>query len=302
MVSNATYEQREDGSYIVDVYYDLENPSGGTISILMEASEDGGESWDLSCNLISGEVGSGITAGENKHIVWDFGSEHPNYYEDRIKVRIRAYDGIVQNIPCPGVAKVYYEGGPNSDERGAYYNTVQIGDQCWLKENLNVGTMIESNDIDDNQTDNGIMEKYCYDNNPVNCSTYGGLYQWDEAMQYSSQERARGICPTGWHLPTLAEFEGLKAMVNNDGNALKAVGQGSESGAGTNTSGFSAVLASWRFLDGNFYDLDYDTYFWSSMEFSSSSGIYMYLFYDFSNVVFNNYYKVLGFSVRCLMD
>ena len=67
-------------------------------------------------------------------------------------------------------------------------------------------------------TNNGIIEKYCYDNDPVNCATYGGLYQWDEMMQYTTQQGTQGICPAGWHLPTdaewtiLTDFLGVKAL------------------------------------------------------------------------------------------
>ncbi|NUN10837.1 MAG: carboxypeptidase regulatory-like domain-containing protein, partial [Ignavibacteriaceae bacterium] len=133
---------------------------------------------------------------------------------------------------CVGVPTVTYE--------GKTYNTVQIGAQCWLKENLNVGTRINGNT---NASNNGTIEKYCYDDNEANCNTYGGLYQWNEAMQYSTTPGTRGICPPGWHIPTKAEFDSLEAAVNNDGNALKAIGQGTGSGTGTNTSGFSALLA-----------------------------------------------------------
>ena len=73
---------------------------------------------------------------------------------------------FASNIPCPGVPTVTYE--------GQVYNTIQIFGQCWLKENLNVGTMING---EDEMTDNGIIEKYCYYNDQANCDTYGGLYQ-----------------------------------------------------------------------------------------------------------------------------
>src|ERR1035437_7497296 len=130
--------------------------------------------------------------------------------------------------PCPNVATVVYE--------GKTYNTVAIGDQCWLKENLDVGTQVNGSL---EQTNNGTIEKYCYNNDPANCTTYGGLYQWNEAMQYVTTPGTKGICPTGWHIPTYAELQTLATTVSNDGNALKAVGQGTGSGAGTNTSGFS---------------------------------------------------------------
>ena len=76
------------------------------------------------------------------------------------------------NIPCPGTPTVTYE--------GQVYNTIQVRSQCWLKENLNVGIMINGTQ---NQTNNSIKEKYCYNNEPDSCTKYGGLYQWDEMMQ-----------------------------------------------------------------------------------------------------------------------
>lgn len=74
------------------------------------------------------------------------------------------------------------------------YNTVQIGGQCWMAENLNVGYQ---NYNTNNQTDNNIHEKYCYDDIGTNCTIYGGLYQWNEMMQYETTEGSKGICPGG---------------------------------------------------------------------------------------------------------
>ena len=138
---------------------------------------------------------------------------------------------------CPGIPTVEYG--------GKIYNTVQIGDQCWLKENLDIGEMIQGSVF---QTDNDIIEKYCYDNNLANCTVYGGLYQWDEAMQYAMTLHSQGICPSGWRIPTFSDFRNLGV----DGNALKAIGQGSGDGAGTDKTGFSALLAGFRNTDGNF--------------------------------------------------
>src|ERR1035437_2197706 len=103
--------------------------------------------------------------------------------------------------PCSGI--------PTVDYAGKTYNTVSIGDQCWLKENLDVGTMINGIDTSKN---NGIIEKYCYNNDTTNCTTYGALYQWDEAMQYVTTSGAQGICPTGWHIPDSAEFTALSTI------------------------------------------------------------------------------------------
>jgi uncharacterized protein (TIGR02145 family) len=108
------------------------------------------------------------------------------------------------NIPCPGMPTVEYE--------GQVYNTIQIFSQCWLKENLNVGMMIpEAKD----QSNNGIIEKYCYNNEPDSCAKYGGLYRWDEMMQYTTQQGTQGICPPGWHLPTDEEWKVLEGAVDS---------------------------------------------------------------------------------------
>ena len=184
---------------------------------------------------------------------------------------------------------------------GKVYHTVKIGNQTWLKENLDVGVMIDSLQ---NPSNNGTIEKYCYNNDTANCSKYGGLYQWDEAMAYDTIEGTKGICPTGWHIPSLAEFLTLATEVGNDGNKLKREGQGSGSGVGTNISGFSALLAAGRDGNGTFYGLGNDTKFWSSTEdyATAPSAYYMLLWTNDSGIYMINLYKYYGFSIRCLKD
>ncbi len=208
---------------------------------------------------------------------------------------IKDETSIVQS--CPGIPTVTYE--------SKTYNTVQIGEQCWLKENLDVGVMIDSTQ---DQTNNSIIEKYCYNDNPNNCDSYGGLYQWNETMQYVTNEGSRGICPDGWHIPTLADYQILKTTVNQDGNSLKAIGQGTGSGAGTNISGFSALLAGvWE--NSVFQLFGTSIYAWSSTQ-ASLFGIYSadYLRLDYNSgdlFLYEDFYyyvNTLGFSVRCLKN
>ena len=196
---------------------------------------------------------------------------------------------IYSQDPCPGEPTVAYA--------GKTYNTVQIGTQCWLKENLDIGTMIPGNQ---NQTNNSIIEKYCYNNDPNNCTTYGGLYQWNEAMAYSTTPGTKGICPDGWHIPTYAELQTLGTAVSSNGKALKAIGQGTGNGTGTNTSGFSALLAGYRYYNSNFEALGNNTFFWSSTEFSTNYAYIMYLGGSDINLYFYNRDKGSGYSVRCL--
>jgi uncharacterized protein (TIGR02145 family) len=192
---------------------------------------------------------------------------------------------------CAGTSAVLYE--------GKTYHTVSISAQCWLKENLDVGIMINGSQ---NQTNNSTIEKYCYNNDTVNCNTYGGFYQWNEAMQYITTPGTQGICPTGWHLPTYSEFQTLAATVSNSGNALKEVGQGTGAGAGTNTSGFSALLTGYRTTTSTFSYLSEYTMFWSSTEYNTNGAYPLRLDYYSSTIWFANYLKTFGFSVRCVKD
>ena len=185
---------------------------------------------------------------------------------------------------------------------GKTYHPIKIGTQIWLKENLDVGTMV--NGFVD-QTNNGIVEKYYYDNDPLNSKKYGGLYTWTEAMNYNKGEKnAQGICPPGWNIPTLKDFQILKAAVNDDGSSLKDVTQGVGLSTGTNTSGFSAMLGGSRgnvrengspFSHAKVYAL-----FWSSTEYDDNYAYAMDL--DYSNNTINLYGngKAAAFSIRCI--
>jgi uncharacterized protein (TIGR02145 family) len=191
---------------------------------------------------------------------------------------------------CPGIATVSHG--------GKTYNTVLIGEQCWLRENLDIGTRINGSN---NQTNNNVIEKYCYDDNPANCSKYGGLYQWSEAMQYNAN--SRGICPPGWHIPTLEEIETLAYRIVGNGNGLKAIGEGTGEGTGTNTTGFSALLAGNRSQSGTFENSGSETLFWCSTEYDALSAGNFSLEHD-SHWLFigDNDSKKEGYSVRCIKD
>lgn len=194
----------------------------------------------------------------------------------------------------------FFKCGQQVNYEGITYKTVFIGSQCWFKENLNVGTMINS---DTEQSDNGgnnLIEKYCYENIASNCDTYGGLYMWDEAMTYNDVEGFQGICPQDWHIPTLAELETLKSEVGNDGNALKAIGEGSGDGAGTNTSGFSALIAGLVSSAGHGkFWYDDDTGYFNSAKYTGE----MLLVENKNTInIFEGADKNFALSIRCIMD
>jgi uncharacterized protein (TIGR02145 family) len=210
---------------------------------------------------------------------------------------IKKADGTYVQTAITNAVEVYFShpcpGTPTVDYSGLTYNTVQIGTQCWLKENLNVGTMLN---YSSDQTNNSTIEKYCYNNDPANCTTYGGLYQWDEAMQYVTTAGAQGICPGGWHIPTDAEFFTLQSTVGNN-NSLINVGQGS----GTNISGFSALFVGYVDVAGSAWNqFGSWTGLWSSSE---ASGLKAYnLLFQGSSVGISDQPKSLGYSIRCIKD
>jgi uncharacterized protein (TIGR02145 family) len=122
-------------------------------------------------------------------------------------------------------------------------------------------------------------------------------------MQYSALLGAQGICPGGWHIPTSVEFQTLSSKVNSDGNSLKAIGQGSGNGAGTNTTGFSALLSGYRKTDQSFINISTATYYWSSTQSTFPNVFNIYNNDMSSNILILGYYdQNSGFSIRYLMN
>jgi len=135
----------------------------------------------------------------------------------------------VPNSPAP------FACGQSVTYAGESYPTVQIGTQCWFQKNLNVGTMIQgAND----QTNNSVLEKYCYNNDTANCAIYGGLYQWAEAVQYQNgatnttspspafSGNINGVCPNGWHVPSDGEWSTIETFlggVSVAGGSMKLI-------------------------------------------------------------------------------
>ena len=198
---------------------------------------------------------------------------------------------------CPGLPSITY--------LGKTYNTVKIGTQCWLKENLNVGTLINGNL---QQTDNGILEKYCLNDLETNCSTYGGLYQWSELTAYVTLAGGQGICPQGWHIPSSSE---VLALITTEGGTAIAGGKLKEAGTthwltpntgATNKSGFTALPGSFRTISGSFVDPGSEANIWTSS--SDISGFSALFLQNNTQTGELSYYanNGMGFSARCLKD
>jgi len=200
-----------------------------------------------------------------------------------------------------------------------WYKTVLIGDQCWMAENLNIGDTIWENR---GATDNGIIEKHCYNNELDSCNKYGGLYQWDEMMQYTTLDSSQGICPDGWHIPNDAEWTVLTGYVRSQPEywcnsnsswigkslAAKTNWQSSTSTCAVgndlnsnNATSFSA-LPGGRYRVIGFFDVGNYGYWWTSTGNYSPIAMSRVVLYRSPKVSRTDSDKGNGFSVRCIKD
>ena len=205
-------------------------------------------------------------------------------------------------------------GNPLTDPRdGQSYATVDINGQCWMAENLNIGTHNGGYQYNDGQ-----ITKSCMYNNPNYCDTHGGLYQWNEMMNWITTEGAQGICPDGWHIPTdyeIYQMENyLDPSVNNPnqtywrgnivGGSMKETGYshwaGPNTGA-TNASGLTIFGGGYRSYSGSYYSYMYAATLWSSTQYGSNA-YYRELSYTQARVYRNQLTKNFFFSVRCIKE
>ena len=210
--------------------------------------------------------------------------------------------------------------GSVSDYDGNTYTTIKIGDQWWMAENLKTthyadGTAIPLVESPSGWYNLGYTDQaYCYYNNSTeNGSTYGALYTW---------EAARNACPSGWHLPSDAEWKQLEmylgmSLSEADATGYRGTNEGSklagnanlwnngnlENNAAFGNSGFTALPGGFQFDLGAFYDLGDCALFWSATEVSSSCAWGRGLGYNYSEVYRSyGHAKTNGFSARCTKD
>jgi uncharacterized protein (TIGR02145 family) len=197
--------------------------------------------------------------------------------------------------------------GPVTDIDGNSYKTVKIGTQVWMAENLkttlfNDGTLIPlvtNTDTWGNLSTPG----YCWYNNDedLNKNIYGALY--------NGYAVSSGIlCPTGWHVPNLEEWQKLREYLGDTisgGSKMKETGIShwhTPNKGATNSSGFTALPAGIRYFEGTFSAETYYTGFWSSTETDSGEEWYLSLYYGETKVSIGYRIKKHGFSIRCVKD
>jgi uncharacterized protein (TIGR02145 family) len=216
-----------------------------------------------------------------------------------------------QNISvtgCGGQTSLTYD--------GRTYDLVEIGGQCWFADNLATDQYRNGDPIptglSNTQWQNTTAGAFAiYNNGIANDATYGKLYNW-----YTTVD-SRGLCPTGWHVPTDCEWMYLEGTLGmsvtdqettgwrgtNEGGAIKATTNWTSPNIGaTNSSGFTALPGGYRYFTGSYNYIGSYGYWWSSSETDSFNAWFRTLYYSDSNVYRSSLNKPLGFSVRCVRD
>ena len=253
---------------------------------------------------------------------------------DRISSLEEELNDLEQNLTitaqaCPGVPTV-------TDIDGNVYNTVQIGEQCWMRENLKTTKYANGTTIPlGTTTSYDVAYRYYPNDNSANVSDYGYLYNWAAVMKGASSSSAnpsgvQGICPDGWHVPSDAEWTELENYVSSqsqyvcggdEDNIAKALA--SEEGwnsstdncdvgynpIANNATGFSARPAGYYggYYYGGYYTGYYGSfgnraYFWSATQYYSDGAYARNLDYNNANVTTYNSEKFDGYSVRCIRN
>ena len=185
---------------------------------------------------------------------------------------------------------------------GETYPTVVIGEQTWFAKNLNYNA----------------SGSKCYDNSPANCTKYGRLYDWATAMGLPAdcnsnscssqiQDKHKGICPDGWHIPSSEDWIALSFYVVTDSDCFCCCEQSklkAKSGwnnfNGTDQYGFAALPGGNGFSDGNYGYVGNYGFWWSSHE--GGSGVEIVEMGTHEEIQWSNGSKVVSYSVRCIKD
>ncbi len=214
-----------------------------------------------------------------------------------------------------GGGSLFRCGDPITDVDGNVYRTVQIGDQCWMKDNLATETYNDGSAIPTGLSNSAWQATTSgafavYDDDPANKALYGLLYNW-----YAVDD-PRGICPDGWHVPTDDEWNSLISFIDSSacggctgashsltgGIAMKASAADAASWDGSNTTGFSGLPSGDREVDGGYRNLSTGGYWWSSTGPTITSSWLRVLYTGSDAVTRTNANQKNGLSARCLID
>jgi uncharacterized protein (TIGR02145 family) len=233
-------------------------------------------------------------------------------------VRAYATNSIGTSYGDELVLKTYT--GTLTDINGNIYNTVTIGTQEWMVENLKTtkyadGTLILLVNTTNTWGTLSITSKgYCWYNDDIsNKDTYGALYNWSAAMNgaissTSKPSGVQGVCPTGWHLPSVAEWTELETYLGGQsitGGKMKEASQAhwaSPNTGATNESGFSGLPGGFRYQSGQSAFISTLGTWWSTSESSTTNAYGRSLGSDISSIQYSGEFKKAGSSVKCIKD
>jgi uncharacterized protein (TIGR02145 family) len=290
-----------------------------TYNISVEVSFDGGDIYvPVPPEHLRGDV-EDVSMGTGKQIIWDGGAGFPNRYSEEAKLKLTA---------SPITSGTFVD-----DRDGQTYNWVKIGNQVWMAENLKYLPSVTGKD-DRSST---LPKYYVVDHDNTNLSeakasyryqNYGALYNWTAAIN---------ACPSGWHLPSVNEWNALEAhlvslgypnnnVANGVANALQSCRRvNSPLGGPCNTAdhprwaedevtatkhygfdevGFAGHAGGWMEGDGSFYEVGYRAYWWSSIQNQNEPDrAYHWFMTYYEGILWNaSTSKQAGQSVRCVKN
>ena len=272
-----------------------------TDSVLFEWDEvEGAESYELVVD--SDSTFSSPIVAEQEIIEISYQAEMPDsgvYFW-----KIRAEGGEWSKV---WLLEVSFTHGKVTDIDGNVYNTIKIGNQWWMAENLKVihyrnGDPIPNVADDAEWRDMETGARCVIENDEDNANTYGYLYNW-----YAVND-SRNISPPGWHVPTDEEWQELVDYLGQDPGS-KLAGQSDlwgddilKNNAAFGESGFCALPGGYRSSSSIYYLLTYSAYFWSSTERTSVHAWYQFLRHNNLGVLRDDHDKGDGFSIRLVRD
>jgi uncharacterized protein (TIGR02145 family) len=262
---------RAQGNTIVVTYDFFHSKADTTINVELVFKDQKGVV--LNPKTITGAI-KNVKPGESKRIVWDVLSDGIN-----LSGKYKAEVKIIR------------------------FNSVKIGNQIWMTENLNVDRFQNGDIIPEAKTaeewkaaGNAKRATWCYyQNDQKNGEKYGKLYNW-----YSVNDK-RGLAPVGWHVPSDAEWTILSTFLGGEdvaGIKMKSTSGWNDNGNGTNSSGFSGLPGGDRANNGSFYYVGSYGHWWSSSEYAEVNAHCFGLKYSYLRLDGSN--KSDGFSVRCV--
>lgn len=284
-----------------------ENPADIHFGTLLSASQLNATADVPGTFVYTPALDTKLNEGTNQDLKVDFTPTDGSAYNNASKT-------IKINVLPAGISNALFNPGLTystvTDIDGNVYKTITIGTQTWMAENLRT-TRYRNGDTIPQVTGNAAWKSlssdaYCTYENTTDLdkiATTGRLYNWFAVSD------SRNIAPTGWHVSTDTEWTTLITFLGGEstaGGKLKETGTlhwNSPNTGASNSSGFTALPSGRREYDnGNFINLGYDGFWWTSSAYNPDYSWYYDLHYTFASINRANFHKQYGFSVRCVKE